>query len=237
MSEQDPTRLKDDASGGSETLRALFAAGAADLPSPDELARVAAKLGPVLTPPAAGGATAGGGTMLKVGVAALAIGAGALLVSTFGARKPSAPVNGTAVNGVRVVPPSAGSPSQPSAPVEVSPTPGSAEAAPAPASVEASSSPAPAARNAAPAAAESEASFLERARATLATNPTRALALANLHRSRYPSGVLAQEREVIAIEALKRLGRADEAARRSGDFKSRYPGSAYGRKLDAGTSP
>jgi hypothetical protein len=46
--------------------------------------------------------------------------------------------------------------------------------------------------------------------------------------------VLAQEREVIAIEALKRLGRSDEAARRAADFARRYPGSAYRKKLDTG---
>jgi hypothetical protein len=47
--------------------------------------------------------------------------------------------------------------------------------------------------------------------------------------------VLSQEREVIAIEALKRLGRSAEAERRISDFASRYPNSAYRKKLDAGS--
>jgi hypothetical protein len=227
VSEQDPTRLMDAGSGAPEALRSLFAAGAADLPSQAELARLATKLGPVLTPPGAPVST-GGATAAKVGLAALVVGAGALWIASFGSRD-KAPAPSTPTE-VRVVPPTT-----PAAPAELAPsTPAPDVRAPESASVEASGNAPPAPKGATPSQpVESEAAFLERARATLASNPSRALALANLHRSRYPSGVLAQEREVIAIEALKRLGRADEAARRSGDFSNRYPGSAYGRKLDA----
>jgi hypothetical protein len=84
--------------------------------------------------------------------------------------------------------------------------------------------------------AETEAEFLERARGALGQSPSAALSLANQHRARYPSGVLAEEREVIAIEALKRLGRSAEAERRVEAFSRRYPGSAYRKKLDSGPS-
>ena len=216
----------DAGSGAPDSLRSLFSAGAADLPSQAELARLAAKLGPVFTPASAPVST-GTATAVKVGLAVLVVGAGALLISSFDTRDTTPPPS--IPSEIRVVPPAP--------PAEVAPS--AAEPgvrAPESASVEASGNAPPALKGATPSQpAESEAAFLERARATLATNPTRALALANLHRSRYPSGVLAQEREVIAIEALKRLGRADDAARRSGDFSNRYPGSAYGRKLDAST--
>jgi hypothetical protein len=227
MSEHEPKRLMEADSGAPESLRTLFAAGAADLPSSAELARVAAKLGPVLAPPGAP-ASSGLATAAKVGLAALVVGGGALLLSSLDSREPepSPPVPSE----VRSVPPAPPSPAEvtASAPAQVAPAPESA-------AVDASGQAPPAAKTGPSQPVESEAAFLERARATLATSPARALALANLHRSRYPSGVLAQEREVIAIEALKRLGRGDEAARRSGDFSNRYPGSAYGRKLDAST--
>ena len=45
--------------------------------------------------------------------------------------------------------------------------------------------------------------------------PTKSLALADEHAARFPAGVLAQEREVIAIEALVRLGRMKEARARA----------------------
>jgi hypothetical protein len=225
VSEQDPTRLFDAGSGAPESLRLLFAAGAADMPSKEQLARVAAKLGPILAPASASVGT-GMATAAKVGLATLVVGAGALLISSFGTSDAPPPAGTTSE--VRVAPPEAPTALAPSAPAPL-PVPESAAVEP---SVSAPAAP----KGAAPAQpVESEAAFLERARATLATSPARALSLANLHRSRYPSGVLAQEREVIAIEALKRLGRADEAARRSGDFTNRYPGSAYGRKLDAST--
>ncbi len=228
MNEQEPTRLMEAGSDAPESLRMLFAAGSADLPSSAELARVATKLGPVLAP-AGAPASAGMVTAAKVGLAALVVGGGALLFSSFGSRDTEPPP--PAPSEVRVVPPAP----TPSSTEVVASAPQQGVAAPESASVDASSQAPPAAKTGPSLPIESEAAFLERARATLAASPARALALANLHRSRYPSGVLAQEREVIAIEALKRLGRADEAARRSGDFSNRYPGSAYGRKLDAST--
>jgi hypothetical protein len=77
----------------------------------------------------------------------------------------------------------------------------------------------------------SEAELLEQARSALKSDPARALARANEHRKRFPGGVLVQEREVIAIKALRALGRDAEADSRSAAFEKAFPGSAFQRKL------
>jgi hypothetical protein len=82
-----------------------------------------------------------------------------------------------------------------------------------------------------PAPKPSESALLERARQALKSDPQAALALTKQHRRLYPRGVLVQEREVLAIEALSRLKREDEAKRRAGDFKESYPDSAHREKV------
>lgn len=82
-----------------------------------------------------------------------------------------------------------------------------------------------------PAPRESEAELLARAQAALAERPAAALQLAERHRRLFPSGVLAQEREVIAIEALKRLGRERAAQDKASEFESRYKGSIHQPRL------
>jgi hypothetical protein len=77
----------------------------------------------------------------------------------------------------------------------------------------------------------SEASLLLEARSALAQDAARALRITQEHARLYPSGVLAQEREVIAIEALRRLGRMDVAQKRSAEFDKRYPGSVHRSKI------
>jgi hypothetical protein len=79
-----------------------------------------------------------------------------------------------------------------------------------------------------------EAQLLEQARKALAANPARALSLAKRHQTLFPGGVLKQEREVIAIEALRRLGAAEDAKERATDFSSRYPDSPHRRAVETG---
>lgn len=79
---------------------------------------------------------------------------------------------------------------------------------------------------------EGEASFLRRAKVALATDPAHALRLTDEHPARYPRGVLLQEREIIAIEALIRLGRAGDARARAASFRARFPASAHHGHLD-----
>jgi hypothetical protein len=82
----------------------------------------------------------------------------------------------------------------------------------------------------------SEAALLERARAALATDPALSLSLVRRHRAEFPSGVLRQEREVIGIEALRRLDRRDEASRKAEEFRQKFPDSAHGRSVERGPS-
>ena len=73
--------------------------------------------------------------------------------------------------------------------------------------------------------------MLRRAQAALATQPARALALTSEHQRRFRSGALAEEREALAIEALSRLGRAQEAQRRAALFQRKYPHSVHASRV------
>ena len=75
--------------------------------------------------------------------------------------------------------------------------------------------------------------LLFRAQQLLASDPAGALTLAERHGRLFPAGVLAQEREVIAIEALRALQRKDEAEARARRFRARYPKSAHLPRVEA----
>jgi hypothetical protein len=74
--------------------------------------------------------------------------------------------------------------------------------------------------------------LLQQARRALGRDPGQALSLVRRHEREFPRGKYVQEREVIRIEALRRLGQSDEANRRSEDFKRRFPGSAHESNVD-----
>jgi hypothetical protein len=77
-----------------------------------------------------------------------------------------------------------------------------------------------------------EATLLLAARNALSQDPARALRITQEHVRLYPGGVLTQEREVIAIDALRRLGRMDLAEKRSSEFEKKYPGSVHRSKIN-----
>jgi hypothetical protein len=79
---------------------------------------------------------------------------------------------------------------------------------------------------------QSELAVLSEARAALGANPSRALALTERHRSEYPKSALVQERELIAITALARLGQTASAQQRAQRFRAAYPRSAYLKQID-----
>lgn len=79
---------------------------------------------------------------------------------------------------------------------------------------------------------EAEAALLGRAHNALASDPSRALALTEEHRRDYPAGLLGQESDLIAIEALAALGRTGDARDRAALFRARYPSSAHLRRID-----
>lgn len=80
---------------------------------------------------------------------------------------------------------------------------------------------------------EPEVDFLRRAQGLLASSPSDALSMADEHPALYPRGVLVQEREVIAIDALVRLGRRAEAAARAAAFRAAFPRSAHSSRVTA----
>jgi hypothetical protein len=87
------------------------------------------------------------------------------------------------------------------------------------------------ARPSLPADTPDEMELLKRARAALAGNPGSALQYAEQHKQHYASGALNEERELIAITALVRLGRQSAAARRAERFRQRYPRSLYNKQI------
>jgi hypothetical protein len=80
---------------------------------------------------------------------------------------------------------------------------------------------------------DSELALLGKAQQSVGADPLRALDLVALSTRQFPSGGLAQEREVIAIEALVRLGRRSEARARAEQFAQTYPGSAHVLRVKA----
>ncbi len=238
----DPTRLTD-GSEAPEELRDLLSNAREDVPSESQLKRVATRLGPLLGGAAIGsavgagaasgsGATAGatGGVALgvKVGAALLAaglVGGGALWYASRGHTPPPAPP---------ASPVAASAPAAHPANKAKSAVDDKAQALPESASaVPAKPSAAAKTTDSTHKPAPSEASLLQAAQSALKTDPHRALALVDEHRRLYPNGALAQEREVIAIEALSRLGRTEQAREKAKDFKQRYPDSAHESKVGA----
>jgi hypothetical protein len=76
-----------------------------------------------------------------------------------------------------------------------------------------------------------ELALLERARRVLATNPVRALALTEQHRQRYRAGQFAEERELLAIQALIGAGQRSAAERRARSFSRAHPNSVHAHRL------
>lgn len=72
-----------------------------------------------------------------------------------------------------------------------------------------------------------EPQLIERARQALGADPKRALALTQEYQRRFPGGALSVEREVIAMEALARLGQVAEARRRALAFEAHHPSSIH----------
>ncbi|MBL4684589.1 MAG: hypothetical protein JKY37_08385 [Nannocystaceae bacterium] len=85
-------------------------------------------------------------------------------------------------------------------------------------------------RKAAPLTAEdalAEAGLISRATRALAVSPSRALELTREAKRDFPRGMLGEEREAIAIQALAKLGHAEKARRRGERFLRRYGRGPY----------
>jgi hypothetical protein len=76
-----------------------------------------------------------------------------------------------------------------------------------------------------------ELALLERARRILAADPARTLALTDEHRRSFRPGLFAEERELLAIEALVKLKQQAGAAQRARAFSRSHPNSVHARRL------
>jgi hypothetical protein len=236
-------RWTDAGSDAPPELRVLLDQGRAALGSRVEIEALQASLARALGPAAGlGGASSDAGTLPASGItrgSAARVGrspspwllggglVGGLLVgvAAWNALRPAPPLERAAADVTAVAPVSA--PPEPELappPVSVEPTPPTPEP-PAAAAERPVARPKPGAR------LEQEAALLERARAALATAPARALALTKEHRRRFPRGLLTQEREVIAIEALERLGDERAAGAKASEFDERFRGSVHQERV------
>jgi hypothetical protein len=75
--------------------------------------------------------------------------------------------------------------------------------------------------------------LLRSARRLLPAHPDQALALTQEHARRFPTGMLTQEREALAVECLAELGRTGEAKTRARHFLDAFPASPYRSRIDA----
>ncbi|HTB75121.1 MAG TPA: hypothetical protein VK762_17845 [Polyangiaceae bacterium] len=261
----DPPRLNDPGSTGQESLRRLIQAGRSEVPDSERLRSLAGRLGfgvgalPASTGAAKGAATLLGGAGAKMGaVALIALGGAGALVAVHATRARqvvvAAPIAQPAPATASRLPPGLPVPIEEAAETPGDPVPVGPSAAPAPPVAPrliARNSPAKAKENEPPVLSptmdpspvspvDTEFSLVEQAQRALAADPGRALELTDRDARLYPSGALAQEREVIAIQALLGLGRADEARARGARFSQVFAGSAYAPRiaqlLDSSTS-
>jgi len=82
-------------------------------------------------------------------------------------------------------------------------------------------------------ARRTEVALLRDARLALAGSPADALALAEQHRVQFAHGAMVQERELIAISALARLGRHTAVLARAAQFERDFPNSPYRKQVTA----
>ena len=75
-----------------------------------------------------------------------------------------------------------------------------------------------------------EATLVERARRSVAGNPALALSLSRQHARRFPQGQLRSASRSVAIEALRRLGRADEARAHARVLLAEQPRGLYAER-------
>ncbi|MFO0590209.1 MAG: hypothetical protein U0441_21885 [Polyangiaceae bacterium] len=77
-----------------------------------------------------------------------------------------------------------------------------------------------------------EARLLSKARDVMARDPAKALREAEAHRAAFTDGALSEEREVLRVEALLRLGKLDEAARAAAQLRVAHPGSTHLTRIE-----
>jgi hypothetical protein len=76
-----------------------------------------------------------------------------------------------------------------------------------------------------------EVALLEKARRSLQRDPAGALAMLNVYAAEFPTGTLGMEKELLAVEVLRRLGRAADARARGEALLVRTRGSIYEERV------
>jgi len=249
----DPTRLADDPSAPATLAEALRAARG---PAPDRerIAALGVALGlplpPVVVPPppalplpaAPVAAVAGAGAKLAVTAVAIVGAVAATAVVGFGVGRAPSPVPARPIPAAAVQKIEARAPEpmedialpieQPAAaPAAAPPSRRHHHARPAaPVAAEEPAAPPEAPSDAASRLRE-EAALVQRAERLLDLDPTGALRLTEERRRRFPTGALDQEAEVVAIDALLRLGRRPEATTRAQKFEATHAGSLHARRI------
>ena len=232
MSNSDPERLSSlrNAPELSETMHAARER----LPDANALEALRTRIEAVVAPPAPPTAVAAAATpaALKLVLALLVVTGAAVTAQRLAQRAeiPALPAAAPSANVVAApLPPprlpapaveAAASANAPSLPRATSTVP--AAAARPSMAPSAASAPSPAA-----AGVTSELELVKRAGQLLKSDPAQAFRLTTDHARLYPSGALAEEREVIAIDALASLGRASAARSRAERFMASYPRSAH----------
>ena len=245
IDEREPRRWSARNSDAPDELRALLGAGRAHTAAAGEVAELRQRLALRLGPEAGLGpqtsllpAAPTGSTLQLLGrVAALAggVGTAALLGLWISTTPPSAGPGRASPPAPPAAPAALTEPAPvvaPAPPVTVT-TPATATPDGATDATPPAAAPRAAHTRRAPAAPSSsrEAELLRRAQAALAERPGEALRLTAEHQHRFARGVLGEEREVIAIAALRRLGRESAAKQREAAFERRYRGSVHQEKL------
>jgi hypothetical protein len=234
---------------GPSRLASALASAQADLGSAADLARMRAKLAPHIAQASidgagvvqGGAASAAGkavlvvvGTLVLSGVAWLAFGATTSGIEPVRPRRPIE-ATGPVLPAHAELPAGAAAP----APAQASTTDTSREphsaAAPARSARSARKARPPQPPAAPPASVTSdvqgELELLRRAQDAIDTRPRAALDALDEHAQAYPEGVFAQERESLAIDALRKLGRRQDAIARAHVFLARHPSSPHVRRL------
>jgi len=241
----DPPRLRDLGSDASDDLRALLRASDADGPSPSQLQRLAARLEPQLTTPATT-TTVTVGKVIAIGViVAVVAGVIGFVVGRGSTQAPSSPVAVVADAAIDAAidattdattdtttdaPLADAGTIVDASPVIDPPSTGKDRHRPTDARSQTPSSP--------PAPVEDEIAMLGRAQHALVVGDAAgALELAERHAKTFPSAMMIEEREAIAIEALTRLGRTGDAASRFARFQTAYPRSSYRQRLERLLAP
>lgn len=241
MSEEwkDPPRLVD--TTDDSFLRDVLRAGEAELGTETQMAEVAAKLGPIASSggggrEGSGGGSAGGAPHATGGVVAAGfstkvagiVGVGALIAAAgyFASSSPTTPTGRTMASATPIAVAASASASASATADAPRAVDESAPLVSAAVTTNATASSAPA-RPGARLTDEDEVQLVQRAQSALKSHPAEALGLADAHARRFSNGLLAQEREVIAIDALTRLGRLESAKARARRFKERHPSSTH----------